>query len=124
MSSGQEHEQAPILDSEVVAGLRELGGSDDPGLVAELVDLFLEDAPKYVGEINGGLESGELDRVLRASHTLKSSSANMGAASLSALASSIEFSAKSGNVDLLRELQCAMGGVYQETVDALNGLKH
>lgn len=112
-----------ILDLEVIAGLRELGGEDDPGLLLELVGMFLEDAPNYVREITAGFDAQDLERVKRASHTLKSSAANMGAMSLAGLARSIESTAKSADLGLLRELSHTLSEVYQETAEALNGLE-
>lgn len=123
MSRADERDVAPILDLSVIAGLRELGGEQDPGLLSELVELFLEDAPTYLQEIATGLDSNDMERVLRASHTLKSSSASMGAAGLSGLARSIEAGAKSGDLDLLQQLQGVMREVYPQTVAALQELQ-
>ena len=123
MSRAEKRENAPILDLDVIAGLRELGGEDDPGLLLELVGLFLTDAPTYVSEIVTGFEGNDLARVQRASHTLKSSSANMGAMGLSGLARTIEGVAKTADMDLLRELQGELQAVYQETAEALSGLQ-
>ena len=122
MTAEPERDDAPILDHAVVDGLRELGGPEDPGLLEELVGLFLSEAPGYVEDILAGLESADLERVRRASHALKSSSANMGASCLSTLARAIESSAKAGDVDLLREQSCALGGVFGRTVEELSGL--
>ena len=112
-----------ILDLDVIADLRELGGEEDPGLLLELVGMFLEDGPNYVREITTGFEAQDLERVKRASHTLKSSAANMGAMSLASLARSIESTAKSSDMALLRELSSALREVYQETAEALSGLE-
>ena len=40
-----------IIDMQVIEGLRELGGEDEPGLLIEIVALFLADAPQRLGEI-------------------------------------------------------------------------
>ena len=40
------------LDPEVIASLVELGGEDEPDLIVELIDLFLEDAAVRI--LNGG----------------------------------------------------------------------
>jgi len=76
-----------------------------------------------VSEIVAGFEGNDLARVQRASHTLKSSSANMGAMGLSGLARTIEGVAKTSDMDLLRELQGELQAVYQETAEALSGLQ-
>lgn len=79
-----------VVDMNVIEGLRELGGDDDPGLVTELIAMFLDDAPKRLAEIEGALANGDVKRLERAAHTLKSSAANVGAAGLSQLCREIE----------------------------------
>ena len=44
-----------VLDSRVIQELRELGGEDDPGLLAELIQMFLEDAPGRITAIEKAL---------------------------------------------------------------------
>jgi HPt (histidine-containing phosphotransfer) domain-containing protein len=83
--------QAPeILDMRVIESLKELGGEDDPGLVLELVGMFLQDAPLRMREIETSLVSGDIGTLERAAHTLKSSSANIGASRLSASCKAME----------------------------------
>ena len=83
-----------VLDARVLDDLRALGGADDPGLLTELIELFLRDAPERIAEIEGALERGDAASLERAAHTLKSSSANLGATSLSALCREIEAAAR------------------------------
>ena len=73
------------IDTEIIQGLRELGGDDEPELLVELIGIFLEDAPQRMKDITEGLEHGDLARIERGAHTLKSSSANIGALGLSDL---------------------------------------
>ena len=73
------------IDPGVIQGLRELGGDDEPELLAELIGIFLEDAPLRMKDITEGLAHDDLARIERGAHTLKSSSANIGALGLSDL---------------------------------------
>ena len=73
------------IDPEIIQGLRELGGEDEPELLVELIGIFLEDAPQRMKDITEGLAHGDLGRIERGAHTLKSSSANIGALGLSDL---------------------------------------
>ena len=84
-----------VLDAITLQGLRELGGEDDPGLFAELIDLFLEDAPLRMEELRRGLDKRDMPLLERAAHTLKSSSANIGALSMSCICKRIETSVRS-----------------------------
>jgi HPt (histidine-containing phosphotransfer) domain-containing protein len=75
---------------QVIQGLRELGGEEDPGLVVEIIDMFLHDAPSRVREIENALKIGDINTLERAAHTLKSSSANVGAVQLSHICQKLE----------------------------------
>ena len=94
-------EDREVLDLEALDALRELGGEDDPGLVRELIEMFLGDAPGRLELIERGLETGDLDVVERAAHTLKGSSANIGAAQLSKICARVEDLARSKSSDEL-----------------------
>jgi HPt (histidine-containing phosphotransfer) domain-containing protein len=47
------------------------------------------------------MKSGNADTIARAAHTLKSSSANLGATNVAAIARQIEHSARNGEIDNL-----------------------
>ncbi len=87
-----------VLDMEVIAMLRELGGDDDPGLLTELIDLFLADAPTYLAALSEALQRGDATGLEQAAHTLKSSSANIGAVQLSEFCKELELAGKSNAV--------------------------
>jgi HPt (histidine-containing phosphotransfer) domain-containing protein len=109
---------API-DPDVIEGLRELGGDDEPELLAELIEIFLRDAPQRIGEIERGLRTSDIALLERASHTLKSSSANIGALGLSELCRRIERSAREGSLRGLDTLVEVSSEVYGRVDGAL-----
>lgn len=86
---------ADILDSAVLDGLRELAGADEPELLAELIDIYLEDAPQRLAEMARGVQLGDWKLLERAAHTLKSASANIGALQLSGICKELELRARS-----------------------------
>src|SRR4051794_10421479 len=88
----------------VIESLKELGGEDDPGLVLELIGLFLQDAPQRMSDIQSSLARGDIGTLERAAHTLKSSSANIGAARLSSYCKSMEELARKHEVEGLPPL--------------------
>jgi len=71
--------RANVLDLEVIATLKALGGEDEPELFIELVDLFIEDTCQQLEQVSAALGRGDPDEVRRRAHTLKSSCANVGA---------------------------------------------
>ena len=97
-------ERAGALDMRIIQDLRELGGEDDPGLILELIGIFLEDAPQRMDEISRGLATGDLKLLERAAHTLKSSSANIGAVGLSKICKQMEESARNQSLDGVKHL--------------------
>jgi CheY-like chemotaxis protein/HPt (histidine-containing phosphotransfer) domain-containing protein len=79
-----------VLDPEVIATLKELGGDDDPDLFAELVELFLEDTPTRIEALSTALEQQDAIALEQAAHALKSSAGNLGARFLAELFRDIE----------------------------------
>jgi CheY-like chemotaxis protein len=86
----------PLIDQEVLDELRSMLG----GEVDRLIDVFLEDTPRLVSALEVAASSGPDYVALRdAAHSLKSSSANLGAMSLSAAAKRIEMGARQQSLD-------------------------
>ena len=112
-----------ILDMRVIASLKELGGEEDPGLVLELVGMFLQDAPLRMKEIETSLANGDILTLERAAHTLKSSSANIGALGLSELCRRIVESARANHPEALPELCQASVQSLAEAATNLRSLK-
>lgn len=84
------------LDQEIVKDLQELMGSD----YHSLIRIYLEDSPKLVSQFLTALNNNDCTGIIAPTHTLKSSSANLGAVSLSKIAMSIERSARAGDITL------------------------
>lgn len=84
------------IDRQVVENLRELN-PDDPNFLRELIDLFLEDFPARVAEIEQAIASQDAVLLTRAAHTIKGSSGNFGAARLARVAMEMEHQGKSSS---------------------------
>ena len=110
-----------VIDLSVIEALRELGGEDDPGLVVELIDLYLLDAPERIREIKTALVSEDFDLLERAAHTLKSASANIGALALSGFCKELEMMARDSSVanpdSLAEQSQVAFDEVFVALTD-------
>jgi HPt (histidine-containing phosphotransfer) domain-containing protein len=65
--------------------------------LVELIEVYLEDTPNRVAQMSQAFKGGDAETVIREAHTLKSSSANVGAMRLSALAKQMELAGRSGN---------------------------
>jgi len=77
--------------------------------------MFLEDAPRHLHTVHEAAAAGDCERARRALHTLKSSSANLGAQGLAALCGRLELTARKGDhlelSESLIDLQCEFARV-------------
>uniref|UniRef100_A0A1S7LHL4 Sensory/regulatory protein RpfC n=1 Tax=Magnetococcus massalia (strain MO-1) TaxID=451514 RepID=A0A1S7LHL4_MAGMO len=78
------------LETEAIDRLKSLQNPGQPSMLNRMVDLFLEKAVGLLEEIEQGCAEGNTERVVRAAHSLKSASANLGAEKLSRLAREME----------------------------------
>jgi PAS domain S-box-containing protein len=85
---------APVLDAEKLARLQEAMGED----FAELVPAFLQDAEQLLEALPRANAGADAAQVRRLAHSLKSSSADIGAMQVSELAKGLEFKAKCGDL--------------------------
>ena len=92
-----------FLDQSVLASLRELQDEGGPDIVAEVGGLFLKHSPDKVKAILEALETGDAKGIYLAAHSLKSSSAYIGAMRLSALARDLEMMGRSGALEGARD---------------------
>lgn len=104
---------APALDAEVLRGLRELQMDGESDLVAELADIYLADAPTQIATMREAIALGNTATLRLAAHSLKGSSASLGATHLVALCNEIEELAQAGTVDGTAE---KLADVEQELV--------
>jgi HPt (histidine-containing phosphotransfer) domain-containing protein len=74
----------------VLKELRDLEKQTNQNIVSEMVTEFIIDAGKGVGEMRAHLEAKKYMELAKISHTLKSSSANIGAVEMSKICSEIE----------------------------------
>jgi HPt (histidine-containing phosphotransfer) domain-containing protein len=88
----------PTLDPHAIAALRELNPGDD-SFLRDLIQIFLEDAPRRIAEIEESLTRGDGRKLTIAAHSLKGSSANFGAEQLRYRCEEIETCGRQGGLD-------------------------
>lgn len=84
-----------ILDPHAIEALRALNPGDD-SFFSDLVDIYLDDSPKRIAEIEHALTEGDARRLTLAAHSLKGSSANFGADRLRAASEQLELLGRQG----------------------------
>jgi signal transduction histidine kinase/CheY-like chemotaxis protein len=86
------------LDNSAIEAVRQLDPDGSDRLLSRLIALYRDDSSQLLADIDNGMKAGDADAIARAAHTLKSSSANLGATNVAALARQIEHSARSGEI--------------------------
>lgn len=84
------------VDEDVLARLRDLGGDDDPGFLAGLLEDFVAHADRAIEGMRGAVLAGDAKRLVEVAHGLKGSSGNVGARGLAALCAEVERSGRVG----------------------------
>ncbi|MGI9627232.1 MAG: Hpt domain-containing protein [Longimicrobiales bacterium] len=105
-----------VIDMKALERLHEWGGKR---LVAQMIDLFLSQAPQRVAGLQDGLSDGDLELVERSAHSLKSTAANLGATGLSEAAAEAEAAAGEKNLDRVRELFPKVEAEFDRAREAL-----
>ncbi len=87
------------IDPKVLQSFRDMIGEKADEIVDEMIDCYLEDAPKLVSAIAQAVAQGNATQLRYGAHTLKSSSATLGAITLSLLCKDLEAMSRSGHTE-------------------------
>jgi two-component system, sensor histidine kinase and response regulator len=85
----------PAFDRRVA--LSRVGGDEE--LLKEIAEIFLEDYPKVLAEIQAALASGDARRLEQSAHSLKGSAGNFGAKAVVGAASRLEQLGRAGRAN-------------------------
>ena len=72
---------------------------EDIDFLREVIEVFIEDYPNQIRQLQEGVASGDADAVERAAHTLKSSLANLAGKRASDVAYRLEVLGREGNLE-------------------------
>ena len=101
----------PALDMAAFERLLEITGGDVEFL-DELVDTYLEDSETQLAALRQAVADDDPAAILRPAHTLKSSSANVGAMTVSDLCRDLEADARTGVVpDMAARVEACAGAL-------------
>ena len=108
------------LDHSAIDAVRQLDPDGNDRLLARLIALYRDDSSQLLADIDNAMKSGDASSVARAAHTLKSSSANLGATNVAAIARAIEHAARNGD---LTELPASVTKLRAQRTVALSELE-
>jgi CheY-like chemotaxis protein len=112
---GAAHPQAPqaadlepsggdVLDRQVLGQLGALRTNGKPELLARTINLYLAESPKLIQKLRSAASANDAPEIVRSAHSLKSSSANVGATVLSRYCGDIEASARRADTEEARKI--------------------
>lgn len=108
-----QHDQATdqAVDGRTLDRLRRLGGNE---LVLKMIDLFSLHVESVIAQGFAAFDSGDLDGLERAAHSIKSSAGNLGAMEVRHLAEEIEeAAAHAGDRAILQQLMSGLAQAFQ-----------
>ena len=111
-------ERMTTLDAVIIGDLLDTMG----GEFGDLVRVYLEDAPQRIGQLEVAAATGDAAAQVAAAHTLKSSSANIGATALSDLARGIEHAARAGVATSSAEIAVGIRDEFERVAVELSRL--
>ena len=109
---------AGALDTGIIGDLVDVMGDEFP----DLVRIYLEDTPKNVALLEQAARQRSMEGIIAPSHSLKSTSANLGALRLSELAKRLEHGARTGELTEPLVLVGELKREYQQVASALTEL--
>jgi PAS domain S-box-containing protein len=112
-----------LLDHAVLARLHADLGGGDAAIVVELIDLFLTDTARVLIEMRQAIDDQAAETLQRMAHTLKSSSASLGAQPLAAHCGALELLAREGTLDDAINLLEQIQSTYEQTKPLLQEVR-
>ena len=111
-----------VLDETTLTSLGGTSGLASP-LVKRVITLYRQEAEKLVHGIENAFEVDDQEVLSRSAHTLKSSSASIGANALSHVAKHIEHLARQARIAEAKALSTVLSSEFTRLKDELNSLE-
>ncbi len=113
-------ESNPQVLNEAVLEELEASVQGDRAFIVDLVETYLADGASHVVDVVAAMTAADASALVRPAHTLKSSSATVGAERLAAMARRLEAAGRSGIIEAdLGDEAARLDVAWDEAVDAL-----
>ncbi|MGR8919123.1 MAG: response regulator [Gammaproteobacteria bacterium] len=118
--SNEQPARAADLDTSALNGIRALQQEGGPDVLGRVIGMYFDSAPPLLTAMRGAAGSGDADALRASAHSLKSSSANLGAARLAELCQQLEQRGREGRLDDLDALLGTAELEFEAVLTALN----
>lgn len=116
-------EARPILDEDVVQKLIDLSPNGSNEILLKIIAAYLTSSLENMNDIDQAIVEIDIERLRHASHTLKSSSAAVGALAFSKLCAEIEAAARGGDLTGSSEKIPTLKATYEQVCNALKAMQ-
>jgi HPt (histidine-containing phosphotransfer) domain-containing protein len=99
------------VDMTVLRSYEEIQIAGEPDLIVELIDLYLEDAPRRMAVMRKSLADSNWTLLKREAHSLRGSSGNVGALAMARICQEIEGAESAG---MFRGIEALLSRLEQE----------
>lgn len=113
---------APVIDIEAWEELQQIGGDGADSFITEVIDSYLENSPRLLQRLREP-PGDDLTTLEQTAHSLKSSSAMLGANGLSSLCQQLEDAANSGQGAAVQDLTAQIIVIYPLVASALQEMR-
>ncbi len=117
--SQTEQEHPDIIDEQALRNIGQLQRPGQPDLVQRILEIYLNESPRLVAALEEAATADDFESLYRAAHTLKSSSAHIGAIVVSRLARELEACGRNQEREPIAPLMAQIKQEYQELVQLL-----
>ncbi len=108
-----------VLDRQVLDQLSDLQSKEDPELLTRVLTMYVLESPKAMAKLKQAVADGDAPEITRSAHSLKSTSANVGATTMSKLCADLQAAGKSADLDAARALFAKAEPEYDRVQTAL-----
>ena len=111
-----EETETSVVDEQALEQIRSL----QPGLLEKVIHLFSTNTPALIAAIADAVAQSDPEALKKAAHTLKSSSANVGAITMAELCKTLEMMGRDKTIEHADELADKVSTEYSRVLAALN----
>ena len=108
-----------VLDRQVLDQLSDLQSTEDPELLTRVLTMYVVESPKAMAKLKQAVADGDAPEITRTAHSLKSTSANVGATTMSKLCADLQAAGKIADLGAARTLLARADAEYDRVQTAL-----
>lgn len=109
----------PVVDRNTIEELSNLMGEE---FIGELVETFCEETPQLMVQLRQSMDDGDAAAFRRFAHSIKSSSASLGALKLAAMARELEILGKEEHISGTEAALVQLEAAYHQAEQVLKAL--